>query len=81
MLRVSDVQKELKALGCNEKVTTDLLVACGILEGESKKPIKLIITDVFWDSDGSGITYPIAHQDWTKFLNKPCMKMTLEWEE
>ncbi len=41
MKKVSDVQKELKALGCNEKVARDLLVACGVLK-DDEPSIKLI---------------------------------------
>ena len=50
MKKVSEVQKELKALGCNEKIATDLLVACEILEDDIENKFK--VGDVWLDLDG-----------------------------
>lgn len=49
MKKVSEVKKELEALGCNEKVATELLVACGILENDVKE--KFEIGDL-WEYSG-----------------------------
>lgn len=46
---------------------------------------KFVIEGVGWKRDGNlGVIYPVSFsdmQDWRKFLNKPGMKMTLEWPE
>jgi len=56
MKKVSEVKKELEALGCNEEPTKNLLIACGILEDDTKpKGIEvgavLIIRDLDSDTD------------------------------
>lgn len=50
------------------------------------KPVKRkeVIEGVNWyRSSESGVTYPTAYpgEAWSKFMDKPPMKMTLEWKE
>ncbi len=55
MKKVSEVQKELRALGCNEDMATKLLIACGVLE-EDKKEIKesrYQMGDIWLDKNGN----------------------------
>ena len=49
MKKVSEVASELKALGCNEAIAKELLIACGVLEDDIGSEYQ--VGDIWLDAD------------------------------